>query len=279
METARIEAEAEANSLRRRYRLNKRKFAAALLTLVFIAAIVAVAIVSITNAVDVHAVVINDDMPQSTETGNQIAEVRPHETAAMVGENALCGRLVVLDAGHGGFDPGAIGVAGMREADLNLAVTQYLKAQLEGRGAQVIMARTGDDAVADNKDDDMAERRRIIEQSGSDIVISIHMNFFEDDPQICGPVVLFMPGSVEGKRLAEVVQKSLNNAMNASGIARSESLYILKSGQQPCALIECGYLSNEEEELKLSQPAYQQRAAKAICEGIEEYFCGHASSE
>jgi len=277
METTRIEAQANPPR-RRRYRLNKRKFAAALLTFVFIAAIVAVAAVSLANAVDVHAVVINDDMPQSVDTVSHTAQVRPYETADMSGADSMSGRLIVLDAGHGGFDPGAIGVAGTHEADLNLAVAKYLETELEGRGAEVIMTRTDDDAVADNKDDDMAERRRIIEQSGSDIVISIHMNFFEDDPQICGPVALFMPGSVEGKRLAEVVQKSLNNVMDASGIARSESLYILKSGHQPCVLVECGYLSNEEEERSLSRPDYQQRAAKAICDGIEEYFCGHASN-
>lgn len=273
METAKIEARVSPPR-RRRYRLNKRKFVVALLIVCFVAAFVTVAAVSLANAVDVHAVVISSGMPQSAETVNQTTEV----AAAIGTANALSGRLIVLDAGHGGFDPGAIGVAGTHEADLNLAVAQYLKTQLEDHSAQVIMTRADDNAIADNKDDDMAERRRIIKQSDSDIVISIHMNFYEGDPQTCGPVALFMPGSVEGKRLADAVQKSMNNTMNADGIARSESLYILKSGNQPCLLVECGYLSNEEEERRLSQSDYKQKVAKAIYKGIEEYFCGNASS-
>jgi N-acetylmuramoyl-L-alanine amidase len=75
-----------------------------------------------------------------------------------------------------------------------------------------------------------------------------------------------------GKALAEEIQASLNEALGANGSARSEDLYILRSGNQPCALVECGYLSNSAEELKLQKGEYQQRLAQAICEGVMAYF-------
>jgi N-acetylmuramoyl-L-alanine amidase len=118
----------------------------------------------------------------------------------------------------------------------------------------------------------LQERRNIIEQSGSDIVISIHMNNFEQDPGVSGPIVLFMPGSDRGKALAEAVQASLNDALDVNGSARSEDLYVLRSGNQPCVLVECGFLSNAEEEQKLKQPEYQQKIAKAICDGAAVFL-------
>ena len=133
------------------------------------------------------------------------------------------------------------------------------------------MTREDDGALADTKDADMAERRRIIMESGSDIVVSIHLNSFKDS-QVSGPLVLFMPGSEQGQKLADAVQQSLNTALEASGSARSESLYILKSGNQPCILVECGYISNEEEERNLMRSDYQQKVAKAICGGLATYF-------
>jgi N-acetylmuramoyl-L-alanine amidase len=83
-----------------------------------------------------------------------------------------------------------------------------------------------------------------------------------------------MPGSDRGKALAEDVQASLNDALGADGSARSEDLYVLRSGSQPCVLVECGFLSNAEEEQKLQQADYQQQVAKAICDGAVAYLSG-----
>ena len=260
---------------RRRYRINKKKLLSTLLSLITIGVIIAVAIFALSQS-GVIAVGAQVSEPGSTGTpqGN-VSAPTDEGTALPVTATKLPGDIVVLiDPGHGGFDPGAIGDSGTHEDDLNLAVAEYLKAEFEARGMRVIMTREDEDALAEDKDSDMAERRRIIEECGSDIVISIHMNNFTDDPDVSGPLVLFMPGSEQGQALAEMIQSSLNAALDTDGSARSEDLYILRSGNQPCVLVECGYLSNEQEEYNLQQSDYQQRIAQAICAGVAEYFEG-----
>ncbi len=270
----------------RRYRLNGKKLLGALLAIGFTAAVCVYAAAALKKAANAELAVIGEGIPVSspadaasktTQTGSfpdtteglvQTTDTTPSQTDPV----GIDGRVIVVDAGHGGFDPGTIGVSGLREDDLNLAVAGYLKDELEACGARVVMTREDEGALAADKKSDMAERRRIIEQSGSDIVISIHMNNFKQDPKVWGPLVLFMLGSDRGKKLAEAVQESLNTALNASGTARSENLYILKSGNQPCVLVECGYLSNEEEERRLGQPDHQKKVAAAICEGVSAYF-------
>ena len=188
--------------------------------------------------------------------------------------DVLAERKILIDPGHGGFDPGAIGASGVHEADLNLVVAQYLQTELAALGAEVVMTRDSDIGLGETQNESLKERRRIIEESNSDIVVSIHMNDFQDNTDICGPLVLFMPGSDQGRILAESIQGYLNTALDAQGSARSESLYVLKSGNQPCVLVECGYLSNAREEQMLQQADYQQKTAKAICDGIVLFFEG-----
>lgn len=249
---------------RRRYRLNKKKLALALLWLGCVAALIVGAAQILekagleTVAMDMTGIPKND-APQGGRSQ------KPS------GADALAGRLIVLDAGHGGFDPGTVGADGAREDEINLAVAQYLKAGLEECGAQVVMTRSDGNALAPTKDEDMAKRREIIAQSGSDIVISIHVNWYTD-PDVSGPVAMFMPGSDQGKRLAEAVQQSLNAALGTSGLARSDELFILKSGNQPCVLVECGYISNAKEAAKLGREDHRRAIAEAICEGARDYF-------
>ena len=187
---------------------------------------------------------------------------------------ALSGRIIVVDAGHGGEDPGAAGVSGVFESELNLRVAALLKRRLEEAGAKVVMTREDENALADTKAADMAKRKDIIAGSGADIAVSVHMNYF-GDPSVSGPVVLFMYGSAEGEKLAGAVMESLNAelAPKVPGTARYEKdIFILKCGAQPSILVECGYLSNPEEEGKLKDADYQDRIAKAVCAGITAYF-------
>ena len=187
--------------------------------------------------------------------------------------DALSGRLVVVDAGHGGFDPGTSGADGTREDELNLEVAAYLKTALESYGAQVIMTRSAKNALADTKEEDMAERRRIITESQSDIVVSIHMNSYTDE-NVSGPLVLFMKGSSRGERLAKCIQRSMIELLkpDRENSARSDDLYILRSGNQPCVIVECGYMSNKKELQRLKSADYQQQLADAICQGVIDYF-------
>jgi N-acetylmuramoyl-L-alanine amidase len=178
-----------------------------------------------------------------------------------------------VDAGHGGFDPGASGADGTCEDELNLKVANYLKTALESYGAQVIMTRSDEGALAGTKEEDMAQRRRIITESQSDIVVSVHMNSYTDD-SVSGPLVLFMKGSSRGERLAKCIQSSMVDLLKPSreNVARADDLYILRSGNQPCVIVECGYLSNEQELQLLKSDDYQQQVASAICQGVINYF-------
>lgn len=261
----------DTNKPRRRYRLNVKKLATVLLLAVLIVAVAAAAVKALRNAAMVEAALpaAGDLIVRGTAAAVSATPAGTKPPAA----TGLSGRLIVVDAGHGGFDPGASGASGVREDVLNLSVAQYVKAELEDRGAQVIMTRQDENAIGDSKSADMAERRRIIEESGSDIVISIHMNSYEGDTSVSGPLTLFMTGSQRGEQLARAVIDSLNAALDTDGSARARNnLMILKSGNQPCVLVECGYLSNIEEESKLQQPDYQKKIARAICDGAADYF-------
>ncbi len=250
---------------RRKYRLNKRKFAGTLTILLLTAALVCAALIILPKKL------AKTVQPDPTETLKLTATTmaQTDEPAAATPLDELT---IVVDAGHGGFDPGAIGAGGTHEDVLNLAIAECLKAQLEKDGAEVVMTRKDENALADNKPGDMAQRGIIIRHAEADAVVSVHMNFFEDDPDVCGPLVLFMPGSDGGKELAESIQESMNTALDSQNTTRSESLDVLKSGSQPSVLVECGFLSNVQEEEKLGQPDYQQSVAESICEGIKAYF-------
>ncbi len=243
------------NPRRRKYRFNAKKLAITLISVGCIAVLVVLCVQHFGS------------QPASAYTGT----APPASDSTDV--DVLKNKSIVIDAGHGGFDPGAIGASGIREDELNLKVAKQLQQELEDKGATVIMTRSTDDAIAKTKDDDMAERRRIIEESDSDIVISIHMNSHTDS-KISGPLVLFMPGSDNGKRLAENIMDSINKELNADGKARSDDLYILKSGNQPCVLVECGYISNAMEEASLNREDYQKKIADAILKGAAEFFGG-----
>jgi N-acetylmuramoyl-L-alanine amidase len=181
---------------------------------------------------------------------------------------------VVIDAGHGGLDGGAVGrVTKVREDGLNLIVATKLKKLFEKNGVTVIMTRQDEEALGASKDADMAKRREIIEKSGADIVISIHMNKFSDS-SVSGPMVFYHEDSSEGKTLAELIQNELNTRLEPPRprTFRPETYFVLRSGDCPCVLVECGFLSNEREERLLQTDEYQEACAKAIYAGTRSYL-------
>jgi N-acetylmuramoyl-L-alanine amidase len=254
----------ERNGQKKRYRFNAKKFATTMSVLCFITAGVIIA---------AHYLGENGGMGAIAALDNPQRTAKVSAQASGEAKKGLAGKSVVVDAGHGGFDPGTIGSSGAEEDDINLAVSKFLKAELEDRGAKVIMTRSDENAIADTKDADMEKRRVIIRDSGSDIVVSVHMNSFKDE-SVSGPLVLFMTGSVKGKALAEYIQQRLNDELEpeSKGTARSENLHVLRAGNQPSVLVECGFISNPDEEKKLLTEDYQKKVAKAICNGVEDYF-------
>ncbi len=186
---------------------------------------------------------------------------------------ASAGRaLIVIDPGHGGEDCGAVGISGVEEAGLNLAVSGYLKQELEGAGFDVILTREGEEALADSKKADMAARRAIMNGSGVDLVVSVHMNKFTD-PAVHGPMAFYMQGSEEGERLAKAVIDGITEEIGApSRLANPGDYYVIRESRPTAVLVECGFLSNAEDERLLQSREHQRSLARGIANGIVAYL-------
>ena len=182
------------------------------------------------------------------------------------------GRTIVIDAGHGGFDGGAVGVSGALEANINLSVAKLLRDKLIESGVRVLMTRETQDALGETKNGDMAFRKSVIEQDGVDLVVSIHMNKFRDS-RVNGPQVFYMPKSVEGEKLAHLIlmELSRDTGKNKREV-HSENFFMLRNTKAPAVIVECGFMSNRAEEKLLLDPDYQKLLADAIYSGIERYY-------
>lgn len=191
----------------------------------------------------------------------------------------LEGITIALDPGHGGDDGGCVGVSGTTEAELNLQVAFALRDALQLEGAQVVMTRSDETVVYQQeagktrKQQDMASRMDVIEQARAQLVVSIHMNRYSDSGVRGAQVFYFEEGS-DGQLLAQTLQQSLNalEEQVKKRNAATGNYFILKTPQCPSALVECGFLSNPQEEALLQDAAYQQRLAQALCQGIVTYL-------
>lgn len=186
---------------------------------------------------------------------------------------ALLGKTIVIDAGHGGFDPGAVGVSGVLEKDVNLAISQRVAAMLRQVGATVVETRTADEALAETKREDMYRRVEIAEECGAELFITIQANSIPQQ-QYRGAQVFYAAGSTEGQGLSESIQQSLGQVLqNTTRQAKSiENIYVVNKLAVPSIVVECGFLSNAEEEALLADSRYQQLAAYAIFLGIVSYY-------
>lgn len=204
------------------------------------------------------------------------------EAAKYVGGNGLLinsARVVVLDAGHGGEDPGKVGNGDIYEKDINLAITGYVKKYLEQNDYQVVMTRCEDESLGTtakgfDKNGDMRERLSAIEGAGAKVAVSIHQNSFTD-VSVKGAQVFYHEGSTAGKKLADAIQKSLWQRLAGEKkreIKSDASYYLLKNSSIPMVIVECGFLSNPEELALLQQEDYQKKVAWAIYMGIEKFF-------
>ena len=182
--------------------------------------------------------------------------------------------VVVLDAGHGGWDPGKTGSSGADEQELNLAIVQQLQAYLEQGGATVYLTRSDGMALGNSKGEDMRQRRDITNIAQADILISIHQNAFSAS-SAKGAQVFYHTQSEEGERLATCIQESLRLRVDSQNTRKQKpnsDYYILRTTEIPAALVECGFLSNQTEETLLNDPEYQAKMAWGIYCGILDYF-------
>ena len=189
--------------------------------------------------------------------------------------SGLRGKLIVLDPGHGGSDPGAIGVRGSYEKKLNLDLSMLVKTILERAGARVVMTRTTDvdlTPVNASDRDELRARANVANHRKADIFISVHHNA-SPNPDMCGTTTFYYMKS----NLDLVLAQSLHNAMlKGGGLAnqgvRTANFFVIKNTLMPAALLEIGFMSNPQEEQTLNSPAFQQKMALAIVTGIDQYF-------
>ncbi len=194
-------------------------------------------------------------------------------------EKPYSGSIVVIDAGHGGKDPGKVGVAGTLEKDINLEIALLLKESLEEDGITVVLTRHDDSGLYDEnssnkKMQDMRGRLSIIEESKADLVVSIHQNSF-GDASVQGPQVFYYENSVNGAKAAECVQNALNEELEIVKPRvqkENDNYYLLTKCSKVMIIAECGFLSNPAEEALLKDKDYQQRIADAIQKGICTYL-------
>lgn len=188
-------------------------------------------------------------------------------------------KIVVIDAGHGGSDPGKIGVNNALEKDINLSIALKVKEILEGKGFTVVMTRDTDDGLYQETDTnkkraDMQKRCEIIAESKCSIAVSIHQNSYHEEG-VSGPQVFYYATSTEGQQLATILQSELIEQLlpqKERTAKANDSYYLLKKAVCPIVIVESGFLSNWNEAQLLVTEEYQQKVAMAIADGIEKYF-------
>lgn len=183
-------------------------------------------------------------------------------------------KCIVIDAGHGGFDPGKVASDGVNEKNINLAIASKLSTFLEEGGAVIRNTRIEDSSLSESKRQDLKSRAEIANNSKADIFVSIHQNSFPKS-SVKGAQVFYYKGSEEGKKLAGFIQSRLKEVVDIdnSRIAKAnDSYYVLKQIKIPSVIVECGFLSNGVEHNKLMRSEYQEKLAWAIYMGILDYF-------
>lgn len=188
--------------------------------------------------------------------------------------------IVVLDVGHGGNDPGKV-AGDVLEKDINLQISIKVKEELEKQGIAVVMTRCEDVGLYSEEDTnkkqaDMKNRCELINSSNANIMVSIHQNSYSD-MSVKGAQVFYYEGSKEGKSIAENIQESIKNTVDSNNTREAkanDSYYIIKNISIPGVIVECGFLTNIEEKMKLMDEKYQEDMAKAIVSGIVAYKNG-----
>ncbi len=196
------------------------------------------------------------------------------------------GRIIVVDAGHGGIDGGAVSADGTKEKDINLIIARYLESYLKQGGAKVIMTRTDDISLHQNensttrqkKREDLLNRKEIANSSGADMLVSIHLNKFSEE-KYSGAQVFYETNFIKSKEIANSVQNSLKNQLNKNNnrveMKIDSSKLQFQNLNIPAIIVECGFLSNSDEAKLLNTEEYQKKVALSIYLGILNYYNGN----
>lgn len=197
--------------------------------------------------------------------------------SAAVAKNENGKYIIVIDAGHGGSDGGMEGrIFGTRESDINLYISRMLCHYLKKNGYKVIMTRNADITLSDGKTQnkklsEMKKRAEIINSAKPDLMVSIHQNSYPLS-SVKGAQAFYSDGSETGRDAARIFQSSLNRALGGERKEKSADYYVLQCSPYPSVLVECGFLSNPEEEKLLRTPAYREKVAYALYAACVSYL-------
>lgn len=207
-------------------------------------------------------------------------------SAAEASSMPITQKTVIVDAGHGGDDGGAIGIDGTVEKDINLDIALKLEKILKFYGFNVIMTRTQDvmtcddglDSLRKRKISDIHNRFELMRKNPDAIFISVHQNKFEDSSQH-GTQVFYSRNDERSKELAEAIQTSVTLTLqrkNDRVVKKSGSgIYLLYHAKIPAVLVECGFISNSDEVKKLKDESYRMKLAILIADGLLKYLSNH----
>ena len=194
-------------------------------------------------------------------------------------ESSSDGLSIVIDAGHGGIDPGKVGINDALEKDINLALALKLRDKFSQDSIRIILTRDSDTGLysegsTNKKAEDMQTRCKIISDASPIFTVSLHQNSFPS-PEVCGAQVFYFGQSQDGKKLADMIQDSLISNVDPDNhrVAKAnESYYLLKKTPTPTVIVECGFLSNPTEADLLLTDDYQNLLVDAIYNGIQNYL-------
>lgn len=198
-----------------------------------------------------------------------------YKVEALIKDYSLLGKVIYLDAGHGGVDSGATSTTAL-EKEINLEIVQKLELELLSRGAIVLLTRNGDYDLSttniNRKRDDLYSRVKLINNSNCDLYLSIHLNSTTSSTWR-GLQIFYSSINTKNKTLADTINKRLENDIsNVREVKLSNEYYMYKNITIPGILIEAGFLSNPNDNYLLRQDDYQTKLALSITNGVVEYF-------
>lgn len=187
--------------------------------------------------------------------------------------------VIVIDSGHGGIDPGVVGIGNLEEKEVNLKIAGYLAEYLKKEGYETVLTRKTDTGLYEEdsrnkKVQDMQNRCAIIKETKPILTVSIHQNSYPDS-SVCGPQVFYYTNSVKGSKLAQCIQSELNTQLEVSKPRTekaNQTYYLLKRSEGILNIVETGFLTNPREAELLGTEKYQKKCAKAICDGILNFL-------
>lgn len=208
--------------------------------------------------------------------------IRGYSDSVLV-QSAPDAPVIIIDAGHGGADGGAVASDGTQEQYLNLDIALKINSYLSELGYKTVLTRSDNNSIHDTDADtirqqkvsDIHNRLRIIESYPDSVFVSVHMNYFTES-KYNGTQVFYSPNNTGSEKLAQHIQNSVVTLLqpdNTRQIKQSDtSIYLLYHSSVPSVMVECGFLSNAEETEKLKNDNYRTQMAESICKGIINYL-------